>query len=434
MMKWSIFLIRVFHKSDVLLFNTKNSSVLILDEKEYKSVNDAIENGTKISDSFNELIENSFLVNKESDEKKEFLKELNKCLKENKHFTVHILPTTACNFNCPYCYQSGIKRDFFLDDEILKKTIKYIKGYLKGKDINEATVVIHGGEPTVNWSPVIKLLPEMDKIFKEKSIKYRTQIVSNGYNLTPEKADLLSKYNWQRFQVTLDGPPESHNKRRILRNGGDTFEKIVENIKYIIDNDKIEKVSLRINYDKGNVEKVPEFLEYIAKNFDKDRIILSLGFISKTVDDTDANKYVSEFGIKKSELTSYYLPLFKKAVKLGFKMSELFMFTGMCTSKLDNALVISSNGEIFKCLSGVGRDEFVEGNVDSEMYDLPNYLYPELYEECLEKECPYLPLCHTGCRFESYLKNGEMKQIDCNKEVLDSVNEELLKFQYLNKK
>lgn len=101
MMKWSIFLIRVFHKSDVLLFNTKNSSVLILDEKEYKSVNDAIENGTKISDSFNELIENSFLVNKESDEKKEFLKELNKCLKENKHFTVHILPTTACNFNFP---------------------------------------------------------------------------------------------------------------------------------------------------------------------------------------------------------------------------------------------------------------------------------------------------------------------------------------------
>ncbi len=132
-------------------------------------------------------------------------------------------------------------------------------------------------------------------------------------------------------------------------------------------------------------------------------------------------------------MTKYYLPLFKKAVELGFKMSNLFMFTGMCTSKLDNALVISSNGDIFKCLSGVGRDEFVEGKVDSERYDLPNYLYPELYEQCLDKGCPYLPLCHTGCRFESYLKNGEMKQIDCNKEVLDSVNEELLKYLYLSK-
>jgi len=432
-MKWSIFIIRVFEKGEVLLFNTKNSSIVILSEKEYQEVNTLVDKGLKIPSNFQELINNDFLIEKATDEKKEFLKELDKCMKNNKHFTVHILPTTACNFNCPYCYQSGIERDFFLNDEILKKTIKYIKGYLKGKDINEATLVIHGGEPTVNWSSVVKLLPMMDKIFKERNIKYRTQIVSNGYNLTPEKADLLSKYNWQRFQVTVDGPPESHNKRRVLRNGGETFDRIIENIRYVIDNKKIEKVSLRINYDKGNIDKIPEFLEYIARNFDRDRIILSLGFISKTVDDTDANKYVSEYGIKKSEMTKYYLPLFKKAVELGFKMSNLFMFTGMCTSKLDNALVISSNGDIFKCLSGVGRDEFIEGRVDSERYDLPNYLYPELYEQCLDKGCPYLPLCHTGCRFESYLKNGEMKQIDCNKEVLDSVNEELLKYLYLSK-
>lgn len=432
-MKWSIFIIRVFEKGEVLLFNTKNSSIVILSEKEYQEVNTLVDKGLKIPSNFQELINNDFLIEKATDEKKEFLKELDKCMKNNKHFTVHILPTTACNFNCPYCYQSGIERDFFLNDEILKKTIKYIKGYLKGKDINEATLVIHGGEPTVNWSSVVKLLPMMDKIFKERNIKYRTQIVSNGYNLTPEKADLLSKYNWQRFQVTVDGPPESHNKRRVLRNGGETFDRIIDNIRYVIDNKKIEKVSLRINYDKGNIDKIPEFLEYIARNFDRDRIILSLGFISKTVDDTDANKYVSEYGIKKSEMTKYYLPLFKKAVELGFKMSNLFMFTGMCTSKLDNALVISSNGDIFKCLSGVGRDEFVEGKVDSERYDLPNYLYPELYEQCLDKGCPYLPLCHTGCRFESYLKNGEMKQIDCNKEVLDSVNEELLKYLYLSK-
>lgn len=432
-MKWSIFIIRVFEKGEVLLFNTKNSSIVILSEKEYQEVNTLVDKGLKIPSNFQELINNDFLIEKATDEKKEFLKELDKCMKNNKHFTVHILPTTACNFNCPYCYQSGIERDFFLNDEILKKTIKYIKGYLKGKDITEATLVIHGGEPTVNWSSVVKLLPMMDKIFKERNIKYRTQIVSNGYNLTPEKADLLSKYNWQRFQVTVDGPPESHNKRRVLRNGGETFDRIIENIRYVIDNKKIEKVSLRINYDKGNIDKIPEFLEYIARNFDRDRIILSLGFISKTVDDTDANKYVSEYGIKKSEMTKYYLPLFKKAVELGFKMSNLFMFTGMCTSKLDNALVISSNGDIFKCLSGVGRDEFIEGRVDSERYDLPNYLYPELYEQCLDKGCPYLPLCHTGCRFESYLKNGEMKQIDCNKEVLDSVNEELLKYLYLSK-
>lgn len=433
-MKWSIFIIKVFHKEKVLLFSTKNSSVVVLDKQEYDIVDNAIKENIKIPKDFKELLDNDLLIRKEIDEKELFLKDLDKCLKENKHFTVHILPTTGCNFNCPYCYQSGIERNFFLNDEILEKILKYIKGYLKGKDINEATLVIHGGEPTVNWNPVTKLLPKIDLIFKKYGIKYRTQIVSNGFNLTKEKADLLSKYNWRRFQVTLDGPPESHNKRRILKNGGETFDKIIQNIKYILDNNKIEKVSLRINYDKGNVDKVPEFLEYVAKNFDKDRIILSLGFISKTVDDTDANKYVSKYGIKKGEISKYYLPLYEKAVELGFQMSDLFMLTGMCTSKLDNALVISSNGDIFKCLSGVGRDDFIEGNVNSDQYDLPNYLYPELYQECLEKKCPYLPLCHTGCRFESYLKNGKMKEVDCNKEVLDSVNMELLKYLYLKNK
>ncbi len=106
-----------------------------------------VDKGLKIPSNFQELINNDFLIEKATDEKKEFLKELDKCMKNNKHFTVHILPTTACNFNCPYCYQSGIERDFFLNDEILKKTIKYIKGYLKGKDITEATLVIHGGDP-----------------------------------------------------------------------------------------------------------------------------------------------------------------------------------------------------------------------------------------------------------------------------------------------
>ena len=120
-MKWSIFIIRVFEKGEVLLFNTKNSSIVILSEKEYQEVNALVDKGLKIPSNFQELINNDFLIEKATDEKKEFLKELDKCMKNNKHFTVHILPTTACNFNCPYCYQSGIERDFFLNDEILKK-------------------------------------------------------------------------------------------------------------------------------------------------------------------------------------------------------------------------------------------------------------------------------------------------------------------------
>ncbi len=432
-MKWSIFLLKVCDNAKVLLYNTRNSAVVILDEEEYGEVNKVIEKNEKLPKKFNQLLEYSFLIGQDFDEKQDFLEELEDTLKENKHFALHILPTTGCNFNCPYCYQSGIERDFFLNDEVLEQSLKFIKKYLEDKDIEEATLVIHGGEPTVNWAPVIKLLPKMDEIFKDYGIKYRTQIVSNGFNLTSEKADLLAEYNWQRFQVTLDGLPEVHNKRRMLRSGGETFGKIVENIKYVLDKNKIEKVSLRINFDKGNIKEIPKFLEYLSKNFDKDRIVLSLGFISKTLEDTDANAYVVKNGIPEDEIAESYLMLYKKATQEGFEMADLFMFNGICTAKLDNAMVISANGDIYKCLSGVGRDDFIEGNVISKDYNLPSYFFPELYDECLEKECAFLPYCHTGCRFESYLKNGRKDMLSCNREALHHINEALLKYIYLKK-
>lgn len=431
MFKWTQFMIKARKGNKVLLYNFMNGSIVLLSVAEWKSVSNFIVGKEKECPNLTNLVKEGFLIKDSYDEKKSFLKDLDKELKNNKHFTLHILPTTGCNFACPYCYQSGIERQYFLNEDILSKSLKYIDNYLKDRGIKYATLVIHGGEPTVFWTPVITLLPKMKEIFEKYGIEYRTQIVSNGYNLTEEKADLLSQYNWQRFQVTIDGPPETHNKRRILANGGETFDKIIKNIHYVLDNDKIERVSIRINFDKGNVEAIPSFLEYLSKEFDKKKIILSLGFISKTVENTGANDYISQYGINLDEITASYLKLYKKAVKLGFEMPDIFMFDGMCTAKLDNSMVVSSDGSIFKCLSGVGREEFVVGNVASEQYDLPNYLFPSMYEACLNEKCEFLPLCNTGCRFNAYLKNGSLESRDCRREILEKMNIAILKYRYL---
>lgn len=431
MYKWSTFFIKADNEDKSVLYNTLNSSVVILEREELELAQNFLSNEGEKTSVIDELIELGFIIKEDADEKKYFKKILKEEISNNKHFTVHILPTTGCNFACPYCYQSGIDRTNFLDEESTEQTIKYIKKFIDKKDLEQATIIIHGGEPTIYWKPVEVFLPELAKAFKKKGISYRTQIVSNGYNLTAEKADLLSEYNWQRFQVTIDGFKETHNKRRVLKNGQGSFERIMENIKYVIDKDKIEKVSIRINYDKDNLKEVPQFLEYLSEKLPKDRVILSLGFITKTYDETDANEYISKYGISFDEITSSYLKLYKAAVESGFEMSDLFMFDGMCTAKLDNAMVISSDGKIYKCLSGVGREDFVEGNIFEEPLDLPNYLFLDLYERCLDKECEFLPLCNTGCRFKSYLDNGNIHTISCNKGILEEINKELLKLKYL---
>ena len=111
-------------------------------------------------------------------------------------------------------------------------------------------------------------------------------------------------------------------------------------------------------------------------------------------------------------------------------MNDIFSFDGFCTSKLKHGFVIEPNGNIVKCISGVGRKDFLVGNIYDNNLEIPNYLYTDLYVECLKKECPFLPLCHTGCRFESYIKTGDKHKSICKREILEKINKELLTINY----
>lgn len=436
MYKWSIFRISVRDEDSgvVLLYSTLNGALVLLTSKDFEQVNDYIENSKRYStppQQVRTLIKNALIVESTEAEKQTFLNDLDKELMRDKHFTIHILPTTGCNFNCPYCYQSGIERSSVLTKETEEKLKKYVANFIKNKHLEEATVVIHGGEPTTFWSPVEEILPFFKKLFIKNNIGYRTQIVSNGYNLTQEKSDFLAQYNWQRFQVTIDGPEKTHNKRRGLKNGRGTYQQILNNIKYALEKNRIEKVSVRINFDKQNFSDIPQFLKFLSEEINPKKITLSFGFISKTIDNTDANEYINKYGVKLEELKEKYVKLYKEAIKNGFEMPDLFMFDGMCTAKLDNSLVVSPDGSIFKCLSGVGRKEFCVGNINDGNKKLPNYLFKELYRECLNKNCPFLPLCNTGCRFNAFIKNGNIRSIDCRKEILEDINTRLLRFKYI---
>lgn len=430
-MKWSMFIIKVEKDREILLYNTFNEAIV---ELELETYNNITENLDHLEDS--EVVDNlktmEFLLPRETNEKELFLNSLKKEWEADKHMAVHILPTTACNFNCPYCYQSGIEKQHFLTDDKIEQTLDYLSNYIVVHSINEATIILHGGEPTMYFGAAYNIVPKLDELFKDNNISYKLQIVSNGYNLTPEKADFLAKYNWKRFQVTLDGPEEFHNQRRNLKNGKvNSFKKICSNIQYIIDNNYLEKVSLRINYDKQNIASIPNFFEEIKEKFGAENISLSFGFISKTISDTDAQSYITKYGLLESEIKDPYINLHHKARELGFELDNLFMFDGMCTAKLDKGMVISSDGNIYKCLSGVGRQEFVENNIYNEEYNNPNYLFPELYEECFNKKCEYIPLCNTGCRFNAFLENGKIHSISCKREILEDMNNELLKDIYL---
>lgn len=245
--------------------------------------------------------------------KKNYMEALLKQHRNFNHLSVHILPTTACNFNCVYCYQSGIERHHFLSQDKVDEIINYLKNHIKNHpEIRSATYILHGGEPTVNWKVVPYILEKLDNLSNLYNIKYRTQIVTNGYLLTKEKSDLLYKYNWQRLQVTIDGPKEIHNSRRVMNSGEDSYSTIVNNLKYILDNDLIEKISIRLNFDQSNYIQVAEYLPQLKDLFGTEKIILSLGYISDTYNNTSAENFISANMLKEEKMVEAYCILYKK--------------------------------------------------------------------------------------------------------------------------
>ena len=71
--------------------------------------------------------------------------------------------------------------------------------------------------------------------------------MTNGYSLE-NYIDILKGRSIREIQVTLDGTEEVHNKRRFLKGGDGTFEKIVKGVDACLEN-KIT-VNLRMVIDK----------------------------------------------------------------------------------------------------------------------------------------------------------------------------------------
>lgn len=432
-------------KSDsdnVILCNTLNGAIVCIE----RIVFDAIVclTGNKLKgyfetfnniETYKELVENGFLVEDTFNEKYEFIKLLKMQWENDNRIDVHFLPTTGCNFNCPYCYQDGIARTYFMTDDDVKIIVSKLEDYLDiNRNISDIRVTLHGGEPTLNWKVVPYFLDSIDNMCKKRDKQLSVTIVTNAYLLTEEKAKLLSKYHWIRLQVTIDGLEETHNKRRKLKKYDEkgSFNTIINNLKYIILNNLIEKIDIRINYDQSNYSEIDSLLGFLHENFPSDKVSLSFGNIVQTVCNTNASGYIDEHIVRLDTFATNYLELYKKAFKLGFDVGEGFSYSALCVGKMKHAFVFSPDGKIYTCLSTVGREKLETGewrNNDTSIKS-NSLMKFDLYEECFSQECPLIPMCHCDCRFDSYIHYGDKNKVWCRRKILEDINEGILAIRY----
>ncbi len=172
-------------------------------------------------------------------------------LKERKNDEVQIfyVPTYACNFRCNYCYQADYEQPAKGDEGVLEAFFDYVN---KRFFADRKYLTLFGGEPLLNGAAHKKKIERFLALAADRNLE--TAIVTNGYHVI-DYLDLLGDARLREVQITLDGLGDIHDQRRPLKQGGGTFDRIVEGIDALLAQQIT--VNLRLVLDRGNIDQLP---------------------------------------------------------------------------------------------------------------------------------------------------------------------------------
>lgn len=365
-----------------------------------------------------------FILEDEIDELKLLQFSYNSGKYDRRRLYLTIAPTLRCNFACSYCFEQAAhnqnKRDghdAFMPEDVQQGLINYIKQATK--TVKSVHVTWFGGEPLLGMQLIFDLTQKIMAITAERQLAYSADMVTNGYLLSgnPKIMRKLQDSRITSFQITLDGPPEVHNSRRMLKAGqAATFDKILEGITLLQANQM--SVELRVNIDRSNMAEAVKLLDILEARQLKD-ISVNLGHV---VADTAGCKSIADSCVTKEEFAVLNRTFREALRQKGFKQDRASCYpriASACAANQINALVVDPDGDLYKCWSEIGEKTARIGNITSlnqrsqseRMHEI-RWLTWEPFERADCLACKFLPLCMGGCSYRSMFVNTARPDCD----------------------
>lgn len=356
------------------------------DEKKYDSqlISDMKISGCLVEDDVDEL------------ERLEFFRNLSKYDMTNLGLT--IAPTLDCNFRCKYCFETHPKG--IMSEETQAALINFVEARLEVA--KSFSVTWYGGEPLLAKDIIYSLSEKFLELCAKKNINYDAFIITNASLMTDSDIENFKKYKIHGAQVTLDGVKEIHDARRKNITGESTFDKLIERVNALLNNDL--SAIVRINIDKENISRVDELLKILRERIDKyENLKIDFGQVTAF---TEICKSIESDCYGNEQFAEIMLPLYEKVFAQGFKVNKMSVYpsprVNFCCVDYVNSFVVDNHGEIYRCWNHVGNLKRSCGNVNNfdEEKISANYLSsiqwnPIRHEKC--RNCNCLPICAGGC-------------------------------------
>lgn len=311
------------------------------------------------------------------------------------HLGFTLVTSLGCNFDCPYCFEA--KHPSIMDAGVEEAILQIVDDKLP--TIKSLSVNWFGGEPLVGKKPLLALSDAFIERCDRAGVLYQASITTNGYLLDEEMCIKLRDRRVNDVQVSLDGPPETHDRMRPLAGGKGSFWRIVENLRVAVD---YLPIGIRMNVDTENIGRAEELLQILADQGLAGRVSVYMGQIVGISDVMAApSASFAHACLTRPQFAEAEIQFTELATRYGFSAPSVpSPMATPCTAVRANELIIGSKGELYKCWESVGNRLDVVGDVrtyqdtDGRLRRWLNY-DPFANKEC--QSCIALPVCMGGC-------------------------------------
>lgn len=386
----------------LILWNTLRGSMSVFEREQRATVESLLKRKGfegRLEGAAKYLQERGFIIDQETNEYRQFQLAFGRQHYRQDTLQLILLASEDCNFRCEYCYEDFSRGT--MKPEV-RAGIKALVGR-RMHGMRSLSVSWFGGEPLYGWPAIEELGPFFAKTAEENDIQYRSNMTTNAFLLTPEVAEKLLEWKVRRYQITIDGPPEFHNRSRPTRTGKGTFDTIVENLESLGRRDDSFTVDIRVNFDRKNSPHMSDLFDRIEQGLGNDeRFRFRFRAVGRWGGKNDKNLDVCG---GKEEVADVKWRLKEEARKRGLNISDgLREVKGVgavaCYAARPYNFIIGATGKVMKCTIDLDlKDRNVVGHlaedgeleIDADKFALWTEPAFESDKKC--QKCVVLPAC-----------------------------------------
>lgn len=328
--------------------------------------------------------------------------------------------TNQCNLACTYCYEFGADKiatpqgkPKYMTLDTAKASVDFLlkeAGSRKGVHIT-----FFGGETLMNFTLLREVVGYATERGDAQGCKVGFSLTTNATLLTDDIIAFLSD-NAIGVTVSMDGPPELQDKRRVYKSGKGSYAVIEPRLRKLIAGHKTRAITARVTLTEGVTDVIRIF-----RHLKEDLGFHEVGFAPVTdagkrdysLDEAGMVSVLDQF----HELADEWLEYALRGKMHGFSnvsetIGELIQGTNKshpCGAGI-GLLGVSPSGDLSPCHRFTDADTHslgtIEGGIDQDKRD--DFLsrgHVGAKYEC--QSCWARPLCAGGCHHEAFVRYGD---------------------------